>query len=98
MDQKNQTTGVHEIFMDRCIQLAKRAMLKGNPPVGALLVKNGEVISEGIEAGKSRGDVTAHAEIEIFRNALIQGKKNFHSCTVYSTHEPCVMCSYVIRH
>jgi len=98
MDQKDQNTGVHEIFMDRCIQVANRAMLKGNPPVGALLVKDGEVVAEGIEAGKSRGDVTAHAEIEIFRNALIQGVKKFQGFTVYSTHEPCVMCSYVIRH
>ncbi len=84
--------------MDRCIQLANQAMLEDNPPVGSVLVKNGEILAEGIEAGISRGDVTAHAEIEVFRNALIKGIQDFSECTMYSTHEPCVMCSYVIRH
>ena len=88
----------HHKFMDRCIELANRAMLKGNPPVGALLLKNGDIIAEGIEAGKSRGDVTAHAEIEVFKNAKIKGYNEFTDCTLYSTHEPCVMCSYVIRY
>ncbi|MGF1671325.1 MAG: nucleoside deaminase [Balneolaceae bacterium] len=98
MNKKYSSHSKHNHFMDRCIQLANRAMLEGNPPVGSVLVKNGEIIAEGIEAGKSSGDVTAHAEIEVIRSALLKGIQDFCEYTMYSTHEPCVMCSYVIRH
>ncbi|MDO1451867.1 nucleoside deaminase [Rhodocytophaga aerolata] len=74
-------------------------MQAGNPPVGALLVKEGKVVGEGIEAGKSKKDITCHAEIEAIRNAITKGQNvDMQDCTLYTTHEPCIMCSYVIRH
>jgi len=89
----------HEFFMARCIQLAKVAKERGDIPVGALIVKNGQIIAAGIEGGKTHQDITFHAEIEAARQAT----KNLNSpdlsdCILYTTHEPCIMCSYVIRH
>lgn len=85
--------------MRYCLELAKRAMEKGNPPVGAIVIKGNQIIGEGEEAGKSQEDITYHAEIEALRDA----RKHLQSvdmsdCVLYTTHEPCCMCSYMIRH
>ena len=89
----------HEKWMRRCLELGKQALRAGNPPVGALLVKAGEIIGEGIEAAKSKNDVTCHAEIEAIRDALQNGDATaVDGATLYTTHEPCLMCAYVIRH
>jgi tRNA(adenine34) deaminase len=50
-----------------------------------------------VEAGKSMNDITKHAEIEAIRDALKQ-HQSLNDVTLYTTHEPCIMCSYVIRH
>ncbi len=79
--------------------MAKKALNNGNPPVGAILVVNDKIIGEGIEAGKSSGDLTNHAEILAVRNAIENGYlKYLHKSIMYTTHEPCIMCSYLIRH
>ncbi|MEO6893427.1 MAG: nucleoside deaminase [Ginsengibacter sp.] len=86
-------------FMSRCLQLAEQALESGNPLVGSVLVVDGNIIGEGIESGKSSGDVTDHAEIIAIRNAIENGfVKDLPKAKLYSTHEPCIMCSYVIRH
>jgi tRNA(adenine34) deaminase len=83
--------------MRKCIELGKKAMRNGNPPVGSILVKNNTIIGIGVEAGKSMNDITKHAEIEAIRDALKQ-HQSLNDVTLYTTHEPCIMCSYVIRH
>ena len=89
----------HNTFMKQCIVLGKKAMLKGNPPVGAIIVKNNKVLGTGMEAGKSSKDITKHAEIEAVKNALDNStNNNLIDCILYTTHEPCIMCSYVLRH
>lgn len=86
-------------YMLECIELAKLALKKGNPPVGSILVFQDKIIGRGIESGKSSGDITQHAEILAVKDALSNGYKDVleHS-VIFSTHEPCIMCSYLIRH
>lgn len=89
----------HNFFMEKCIALGEKAMLNGNPPVGAIVVKDNKVLGIGMEAGKSSKDITKHAEIEAIKNALENSlNNNLSDCTLYTTHEPCIMCSYVLRH
>ena len=89
----------HIPYMRQCIDLGKEAMLQGDPPVGALVVKENTVIGIGIEAGRSSQNITKHAEIEAVNDALQKSKlKDLEVCILYTTHEPCIMCSYVLRH
>lgn len=92
MDNYNQ-------YMLECIELAKQALEKRNPPVGSILVFEDKIIGRGIESGKSSGDITQHAEILAVKDALENGYRNILvNATMFSTHEPCIMCSYLIRH
>lgn len=89
----------HEHYMRRCLELARQAKANGESPVGSLLVKNGEIIGEGIEAGRAHLDITFHAEIEAIRRATARlGSQDLSGSILYTTHEPCIMCAYVIRH
>lgn len=84
--------------MRRCLELAHRARETGDTPVGSIVVRNGEVVGEGIEAVKRRGDVTAHAEIVAIRAACERlGTVSLEGCTLYTTVEPCVMCAWALR-
>jgi tRNA(adenine34) deaminase len=88
-----------EFYIKRCNELAVLAEREGNPAVGSLIVFQGEVIYEAQEAGRSKNDVTCHAEIEAIRGALKKMSVNtLKGAVMYSSHEPCVMCSYAIRY
>lgn len=85
-------------YMDRCEKLGNAAAKKGNPPVGAIIVKDGEIISEAEEAGKSKSDITCHAELEAVRIAVRKlNSSDLSECILFTSHEPCIMCSYAIR-
>ncbi|MRG45950.1 nucleoside deaminase [Chitinophaga sp. SYP-B3965] len=89
----------HAVFMQRCNELASIAKQRGDSPVGSVLVLDGVIIAEGIEGGKTHRDITYHAEIEAIRQATEKlNSQDLSACTMYTTHEPCIMCSYVIRH
>lgn len=89
----------YQYYMDQCLEIAKAALAAGNPPVGAILVFEDKVIGTGQEAGKSTGDITNHAEILAIRSAIKNGfAEQLPMAQMYTTHEPCIMCSYMIRH
>jgi len=86
-------------YMQQCLKLARLALAAGDPPVGVVIVHEGEIIGTGIESGKSTGDITNHAEILAVRDAIKNGHVDkLGLATMYTTHEPCIMCSYVLRH
>lgn len=88
-----------EVFMRRAMELAHQAELEGEVPVGAVLVKDGQVIAEGWNRSICDHDATAHAEIQTLRQA---GKElqNYRllDTTLYVTLEPCPMCAGALLH
>ena len=91
-------TESHTSFMRRCIELAKLARETGDFPVGALIVRDSRIISEATEAVRAKVDVTAHAEILAIREACAALKSmDLSDCILYTTAEPCWMCSYAVR-
>ena len=86
-------------FMKLALELAKKAELKDEVPVGALVVRNGEIIGRGMNASISDHDPTSHAEINAIRDAA-KAIKNYRlkDCSIYVTLEPCAMCVGAIQH
>jgi tRNA(adenine34) deaminase len=88
----------HEDYMQLCIEWARVAQQEGETPVGALIVRDGHVIAEAVESVKAHLDITAHAEIEAIRIACHSLESfDLSGCVLYTTAEPCWMCSYAIR-
>ncbi len=84
--------------MRRCIELARTAQRNGDAPVGSVIVRDGQIIAEGLESVKANIDPAAHAEIEAVRVACrVLNSFNLSGCALYTTAEPCWMCSYAIR-
>lgn len=82
-------------FMKIAIDIAEKAAQRGDVPVGALIVKNGEIISCG--ANEKSCDPTAHAEILAIREACEKmGTWNLSGCELFVTLEPCPMCAGAI--
>ena len=80
-------------FMRRAIEMGERGRLAGEPPVGACIVRNGELLACLHNAVISELDVTAHAEIRVLREACrIVRTLDLSGCEIYSTVEPCAMC------
>ncbi len=81
-------------YLQRCLALAKWAAEKGNSSVGAVVVKDDEIISEAEEAVKTKNDISCHAEMEAIRQAVkILNTNDLSACILYSTQrEPLVLC------
>ncbi len=87
-----------ERHMRRCIELAVVAKRQGNIPVGSVVVLDGEIVGEGIEQLPVGDSLTGHAEVLACQQTAEKiGSRSLHGATLYSTAEPCFMCSYVIR-
>ena len=85
--------------MQRALELAQRAEQEGEVPVGAVLVKDNEIIGEGWNRPISGHDPTAHAEIQTLRDAGQHlGNYRLVDTTLYVTLEPCIMCIGAIMH
>ena len=80
-------------YMRRAIRLSLDNVKKGGGPFGAIVVKNGKVISSGTNNVTTKNDPTAHAEIDAIRKAA-KNLKNFDlsGCELYTSCEPCPMC------
>ena len=88
-----------QIYMQAAIALAKQAAENGEVPVGAIVVKDGEIIGRGSNAPIGMHDPSAHAEILAIRDAAKNiGNYRLVDCTLYVTLEPCAMCAGAIQH
>ena len=88
-----------ETFMRHALELARQAWEKNEVPVGAVVVRNGQIIGRGYNSPVSRHDPTAHAEIEALREAArFLGNYRLLDCSLYVTLEPCAMCAGAIMH
>lgn len=96
---ESQFTPQDELFMRRAMELAAHAETQGEVPVGAVLVKDGEIIAEGWNESISQHDATAHAEMQTIRKAgLALENYRLLDTTLYVTLEPCPMCAGALLH
>jgi tRNA(adenine34) deaminase len=88
-----------EIYMRRALELARKAWDEGEVPVGAVLVREGEIVAEGWNRPIAAHDPTAHAEIQTLQAAgRALGNYRLPDTTLYVTLEPCPMCAGAIVH
>jgi len=86
-------------YMGLALQEARKAWAAGEVPVGAVVVRDGEVIAAGFNQPIGRHDPTAHAEIVALRAAAEKlGNYRLPGCELYVTLEPCAMCSGAMMH
>jgi tRNA(adenine34) deaminase len=84
-------------FMKRALELAKKAYDSGEVPVGAVIVKNGEIIGEGYNMREQKQNALSHAEMEAINSACKNtGSWRLDDCEIYVTLEPCPMCTGAI--
>ena len=97
----NQTgeASVDHAFMREALLLAAHAEALGEVPVGAIVVKDGEIIGRGFNQSITSHDPTTHAEIVALRDAAHR-LKNYRlvDCELYVTLEPCMMCVGAMLH
>lgn len=86
-------------WVGEALKLAEQAGAQGEVPVGAIIVRDGEVLGEGSNAPITTCDPTAHAEVRAIR-AACEHERNYRlpGATLYVTIEPCTMCVGAIVH
>lgn len=88
----------HEAYMRRCLELAYEAKARGDVPVGSLIVKENVILAGAGERLPASLDIAGHAELLAIRQACtVLNTLDLSDCTLYTTAEPCWMCSYLIR-
>lgn len=88
-----------EKFMIRAIELAEESASHDEVPVGAVVVKDGEIIAEGMNFKERKNNAICHAEIVALSKATeAVGNWWLEDCDVYVTLEPCVMCAGAMIH
>ena len=84
---------MNDEFMRRAIDLSERSIDDGGGPFGAVIVKDGEIVAEGMNRVTLDNDPTAHAEVEAIRRACDRlGTFDLGGCEIYASCEPCPMC------
>ena len=85
---------MREKFMSEALKLAQEAFLEGEVPVGAVIVKDGEIISTGRNRREKTKNALSHAEIEAINEACkVLNSWRLEDCELYVTLEPCPMCA-----
>ena len=87
------------LYMEEALRLAQQAWALDEVPVGAVVVRAGQIIGRGYNAPISRNDPSGHAEIMALRDAA-RNLQNYRlaDCELYVTLEPCAMCAGAIMH
>lgn len=87
----------HDKFMKKAIKEAKKALKKGEVPVGAVVVHQGKIVGKGHNLREKTNKSSAHAEMIAIEQANKKMKSwRLDNCTIYVTIEPCPMCSGAI--
>jgi len=87
-------TNADRAFMEFALAAARDAAAAGEVPVGAVMVRGGEIIARTANRTVRDQDPTAHAEILALREASrVTGRWRLNDCTLYVTLEPCAMCA-----
>lgn len=95
--QTGSSFSMHEVFMKAAIEEAKKAAALGEVPIGAVIVKNDEIISRAHNLRETTQNPVTHAELLAIQAASeAVGSFRLEDCTLYVTLEPCVMCSGAI--
>jgi len=85
-------------FMAEALAEARAAAARGEVPVGAVLVRNGEIVARAGNRRQELHDVTAHAELLVLRQGgAMLGDWRLEGCTLYVTLEPCPICTAACR-
>lgn len=84
-------------FMEEALKEAHIALEKGEIPIGAVIVQNGEIIARGHNLRQTLRDATLHAEVVAIKEACkVLGDWRLDDCDIYVTLEPCTMCAGAI--
>jgi tRNA(Arg) A34 adenosine deaminase TadA len=82
-----------KLFLRRAVEIAGQGIKKGGGPFGAVICREGKILSEAINRVVLTNDPTAHAEILAIRQAAsVLKSHDLGDCTIYSSCEPCPMC------
>ncbi|WP_069308907.1 tRNA adenosine(34) deaminase TadA [Porphyrobacter sp. LM 6] len=93
------TTWPLPLPMQRALAAARAAADAGEVPIGAVIVKDGQIIAEAHNSPRTDHDPTAHAEIMAIRAAAkVLGDERLTDCELWVTLEPCAMCAGAIAH
>ncbi len=85
-------------MMERCIRLSETSTQNGELPFAALICRGLDVVVETTNRVVKDADVTRHAELAAISQAQkILGRRDLADCTLYTTVEPCAMCSFAVR-
>jgi tRNA(Arg) A34 adenosine deaminase TadA len=92
-DQPPPSGSAREGFMARAFELRKLAIERGDQSYGAVIVRDGRIVGEGISAVVTDRDPTAHAEMQAIRDAARRlGTNDLSACEMYATSRACPMC------
>ena len=84
---------MHQKFMSEAIKEAEKSLSEGGIPIGAVIVKDNEIISRGYNRLIQNNSVILHGEMDAIENAKGLSYEDYRRCTLYTTLSPCPMCS-----